>query len=239
MWFECLAQQTLRPDGFVFVHSGTPMDATWQRILTEAHRHGFFTPTILHDPAPPHRREDNARFATLARLRNDLLTLARWQEPDLFLSLDTDIMLEDPHTVERLAALIRDDVCDIASPLTFLHPNGPRHWTPQDSVCWAYNFGFIPPGGATMQRPTPSEIDVWGKLVRHQIPMGCWLGNSKALACKYAWHENGEDVGFALALRDAGVECLADTSLYAWHCWSERHLPGGPEHVDRREQVAA
>lgn len=239
---DSLARQTRRPDGFVFVHSGIPRDDTWTTIVDEAKRHRFPPPTFLHDPAAPHARNDNLRFATLARLRNDLLDLARWEQADMFLSLDTDLMLEDPHTIERLVSMVRSGDCDLAAPVAFLHPLAPRHWTPGEPAGHSYNFAFMNPGQPShrrpWQRPWPADLPL-GELIRMQVPMAAWLGNTRALGCRYQDHESGEDVGFAQSLEAAGVECIVDTSLYGWHVWSERHLPGGPEHIDHREQVAA
>lgn len=242
LWMASLAAQTRRPDGFVFVHSGIPRDDTWQALVNEARRHGFPPPSFLHDPATPHRREDNARFDTLARLRNDLLDLARYEQADMFLSLDTDVMLEDPDTIERLVSLVRAGDCDIAAPVTFLHPLAARHWTPGEPVSHAYSFAFMNPGQPSHRRPwsRPYPADLpWGELIRMQVPMAAWLGNTRALNCHYGSHESGEDVAFAQSLETAGLECIADTSLYGWHVWSERHLPGGPEHIDHREQELA
>ena len=118
-YFECLAAQTRRPDGFAFIHSGRPGDATWRTIVTETSRHGFDALDLWHNPAPPHQRHDDKRFATLATLRNELLEVVRDSiQADLFLSLDTDILLEDPRTIEQLEALILAERCDVAQPVT-------------------------------------------------------------------------------------------------------------------------
>ena len=227
-WMACLASQTRRPDGLVFVHSGQPGDDTWQTIQREAARH-HFPVQISHDPAPAHPRQDNERFRTLARIRNHLLDLvAIAQEADLFLSLDTDIMLEDPRTIERLQELIDEGVCDIAQPVAFLHPGAPRHWHPSDQACWAYNFAFLPalqPADPrrVWKRPPADQLP-WGELMAIQIPMAVWLGNRRALSCRYEWHMSGEDIGFGQALEAAGVRAVVDTDLYAFHAWDERHL---------------
>jgi hypothetical protein len=228
-WFAALAAQTRRPDGFVFVHGGRIEDATWQALHDETAHHGFSDLLIRHDNRPTHPRDDNTRFATLAALRNSMLVMAQWRQADLLLSLDTDILLHDPTTIQRLEQLVTSGDCDIATALTFFHPAAPEHWTPNDEVCWAYNLGFIPSGApagerAPWQRPDPIDIP-WGSLLRIDIPMGVWLGNQRALHCRYGPHESGEDIGYGYALRDQGAVCLADTSLYCQHVWSPDHLP--------------
>lgn len=230
-WFECVAGQTRRPDGFAFIHSGRVNDPTWVACQREAARHNFSPVILYHDPAPPHRRHDNERFHTLARLRNRLLRVVRDElAADLFLSLDTDIMLENPETIERLEALVAPPFWyDIASPVAFLHPGAPRTWTPAQQPCWAYNAGWLPnPNGPLdprrgFVRPDPTEIP-WGDRVAHQVPMAVWLGTRRVLDCRYDWHENGEDVGFAHNLAAINAGCVIDTSLYARHIWADVDL---------------
>ena len=225
-WFERLAAQTRRPDGFVFVHSGPVDDATWRELYAGAARHSLPVPTVIHDDAWPHTRHDNARFETLARLRNRLLATVCDTDTDLLLSLDTDIMLEDPRTIERLEELVLAGSADIAQPVAFLHPQAPAVWQPGDEVCWAYNFGWLQPYAPSrmaLRRPHVDSL-AWGETLAIDVPMACWLGNRAAMACRYAPHESGEDIGFAQDLQAAGVHAVADTSLYAFHAWDERHL---------------
>lgn len=226
-WFAHLAAQTVRPDALAFVHSGRIGDATWRAIEDGAAGLGVRALSILHDDAPPHPRHDDRRFATLARLRNRALNEAVALDADLVLSLDTDIMLRDPFTVERLCELVAEVGCDIAGPVAFLHPAAPPAWEPGDRVCWAYNFGWLASPGdpqrCWLRRPHVNTID-WGATITADVPMGCWVANHRAAACRYEWHESGEDIGFARALQHAGCRFRVDTSLYAWHCWSAKHL---------------
>ena len=227
-WFECLARQTRRPDGLVFVHSGRPGDDTWQAIFREAARHGFHSVRIEHDPRPPHPRHDSARFETLASLRNRLLELVAGYRADLFLSLDTDVMLEDPRTIEHLQELVCDQGFDVASPVAFLHPLA-SHPENASKPCWAYNAGWWAPGGVLndpqrpWHRPAPESI-TWGDAIEIQVPMAVWLGNRRAIRCRYRPHESGEDLGFAQDLDSEGLRVIWDTSLRTRHIWSEADL---------------
>ena len=226
-WFECLAGQSRRPDGMAFIHGGERGDRTW-RVIERCAREHSFELDIQHDPAAPHPRHDDARFATLARLRNDLLAVVRdGMRADLFLSLDTDILLQDPRTIERLGALIQAGRCDLAQPVVFLHPMAPATWSPAELPGWAYNFAWLRDHPTlptpTMDRPDPREIP-WGARITIDIPMACWLGNRDAMGCEYAHHPSGEDVAFAVSLRERGVRCVADTGLYARHVWADVDL---------------
>lgn len=232
-WFECLAAQTVRPDAVVMVHSGgtVDVDRTWSAALLEARMHGFPL-CIKHDVRPPHSRHDNERYLTLASIRNEVLRLARDElKASLFLSLDSDIMLENPETIERLMRLLGDDDLDVdlVQPVTFFHPNAPATWTPDEDAAWAYNFGFWKPEGIRYDekrawaRPWPAEIP-WGAKIAIDIPMGVWLSGRDALDCRYRWHQGGEDVGFAHDLEANRLRCVVDTQLYARHIWQESDL---------------
>jgi hypothetical protein len=229
-WMECLARQTRRPDGLAFVHSGQVDDETWVSAHVEAARHDFLPVAIQHAPQPTHQRHDNDRFATLAELRNKLLTLARDHlHADLFLSLDSDVMLENPRTIEHLELLVTEQGFDIASPATFMHPLASNADIEQPPYCWAFNAGWWKPGGVLNDperpwlRPSPDTI-AWGEKIETQVPMAAWLGNRRAMDCRYRFHESGEDLGFAHDIDAEGLRVIWDTSLRARHIWCEQDL---------------
>lgn len=217
-WFACLAAQTRRPDALVFIHSGEVHDATWMTIQREAVRH-HLPSAIRHDPAPAHPRHDNARFTTLGRLRNDMLAMAHDHDAELLFSLDTDVMLENPRTIEHLEGMILSGDCDIAAPVTWMHPLG--------EGSYAYNAGWWVSEGRNGDpqrawvRPPATDIH-WDETYRIDIPMAAWLANERAIACRYEPHESGEDLGFAQDLERHHIECLWNTSLKARHIWSEQ-----------------
>lgn len=231
-WFKCLAGQTRRPDWLVFVHGGEPGDPT-ERALWDLGRAYDFGLAVVHDEQPPRPRHDNERFRTLTKSRNELLDHVQMLDADMFLSLDSDIMLEQPDIIERLEQLVVEDGHDLASPVTFLHPAAPTAWSPAEAACWAYNAGWWVPGGELdgCRRPwarPPVEDIPWGAKVTIDIPMAVWLGNRRALQCRYQWHDQGEDVGFAQELERAGLSSVWDTGMYAWHCWEPRLLDSPP-----------
>jgi hypothetical protein len=224
-WFRCLAYQTVRPDGVAFIHSGQVGDDTWHALFAEADRHGFDI-SVVHDPRAPHQRTDSARFSTLADLRNRLLELARdTMRANRFLSLDTDIMLEDLGTLERLGGML-DEGADLASVATAFHPLASDPNAEVDGQCWAYNAGWLNRSlpDRSFERPPPDQIP-WGETIKIEIPMGVWLATRQVIdTCRYRAHQCGEDIGFAQDLDEHGFECWWDTSIYAPHIWQESHL---------------
>ena len=226
-WFDAIARQTVRPQRLTFVHSGERGDATWRALLDGAKL--LNVPVQLtHVDRPPHPRTDNARFETLADLRNLLLELAiddgyaRSVRCDVFMSLDSDVILTDPTTIERLVGQING--YDLVAPRFSLHPNTVDGW--------ALNAGFWNPdstradaGTRRWYRPSPDQAEP----VRIDIPMAAWVAKRWVIqSCRYRWHESGEDLGFAQDLEEYGVHCVWMPEIRAHHVWNERALEEVP-----------
>jgi hypothetical protein len=240
-WFDRLARQTRRPDSLLFIHSGQRDDATWTALHALAGEHDLPV-LVVHEQGPTHRRHDNERFHTLARLRNELLSLALYQGADVFLSLDSDVMLDDERTVERLLGHLNAG-WDLASPLLYLHPH--------QGESWAWNAGWwqsttkliheddaevtlhLDRQGTSALRGDPRrgwyrgdrENIAWGLVEPIDIPMAAIAMNRRVLRyCRYRWHESGEDLGFAQDLERINARAAWDTGLRARHVWDETQL---------------
>lgn len=220
-WFACLAAQTRQPDALVFLHSGRRGDATWEALHDGARTLGAAA-TLAHDAAAPHQRHDPGRFRTLARLRNRALAYARvLQGADLVLSLDTDVLLEDPETLERLESWLAYGY-DVAAPITWLHPGG--------KGSWAVNAGFLTDRSddatAGWRRASANEIPP-RKALEVGFTFAVQMFGPK-VACdpraRYGLHESGEDIAFGQALRRLGARVIWDTSLEARHVWDRADL---------------
>ena len=238
-FYECLAAQTVRPDEFIFVHSGDRGDPTWDAIAVGALEHDFKV-TRLHDGAErPKKRDDRSRFKTLTRLRNTMLAVAtQTSRHDHLFSLDSDILLEDETTIEQL--LDHQHEYPVTSPLTYFHPE----------ALWTCNAGMLPvwpaPGvdlehipwnraeidSGCVESKTPQPID---------IPMACFLmSRSVYSTVRYpaVVHESGEDIGFGCALARAGFQPAWLPWLKCRHVWGPEMLEptssgGGRDEPDR------
>lgn len=222
-WFDHLAAQSRPPDGVVFVHSGHRGDETWEALRHGAALLGLDHVRVVHDPAPAHERGDPARYATLARLRNRLLAEARlFENPDVFVSLDSDVLLTDPSTLENLEGHLHAGA-DTASPVLWLASD---HQPDSE----AYNAGWwattdTGSGDRAFYRRPVAAIP-WGETVQIDVPMAAVAMNRRVLdRCRYRWHECGEDLGFAQDLDLIGARCVWDTTLVAKHVWSQAELP--------------
>jgi hypothetical protein len=156
-------------------------------------------------------------YADFASRRNRLLQMVLKREPDVFLSIDTDLMLEDPATIERLLELL--ERAPVAAPLTYLHPTGAA------SEC--FNAGWW--NGGEPASPTRAwrraTVEEAHGTIPVDIPMAAVAMRRQVVeTCCYWVHECGEDMGFAQDLDRLGYECLWDTDLEVRHCMSPEEL---------------
>jgi hypothetical protein len=222
-WFACLARQTVRPAEILLVHSGDRGDPTWAAISEGALEHGFKV-TRLHDAKDrPKPRNDRSRFHTLTRLRNTMLAVAtQTTRHEHLLSLDSDIMLEDPTTIEQL--LDAQHAYPVTSPLTYFHPA--MDWTVN-----AGNLGVWPEPGMDLDRIAWKRAEIDPACVETKtpqpidVPMGAvCMSRSVYSIVRYRWHQAGEDVGFAVNLARAGFQAAWLPWLECRHCWDETCL---------------
>lgn len=125
-WFEHLAaQEDFPPDGLEIVFNyGPSNDNTLDLIQEEAQRGRFGAVRWLTDVHGGHvgpRMWNLDRYATMVRLRNDLLGEVRRRGPDYYLSCDTDMLLP-PHTLRTLFRNI--DGFNGIAPLAFMTDHG-------------------------------------------------------------------------------------------------------------------
>lgn len=226
-WFECLAAQTRPPDEYVFVVKETEGSRTREllhELGPEVPRLSYSIDSSEYVPRDE-RNQAGAEYVytEFARRRNRLLDMAIKREPDIFFSLDTDIMLEDRHVIARLLELIES--APLSSPLLYLHPTG------EPSEC--FNAGEWMAGdlGSPKRawRRVPAEAVASARRghfpLTVDIPMAAVMMRYDVLeSCRYAYHECGEDLGFAQDLERHGYRCLWHPSIKVRHVMSERAL---------------
>lgn len=224
-WFAALDAQTVRPDEVLCLHSGDKGDPTWLAIANGAVEYGFPVKR-LHDPAErPKKRDDRTRFRTLTRLRNTMLAVAtQTTQHDHLFSLDSDILLEDPTTIEQL--LDAQHAYPVTSPLTYFHP----------AAEWTCNAGMLPvwPGpDADLEHIPWKRAEIDPVAVETETPqtidivMGCFLmARSVYSTLRYPSppSESGEDITFGCALARAGFQPAWLPWLQAKHLWGPEML---------------
>jgi hypothetical protein len=142
--------------------------------------------TIVPAPSPRQdRREWNPpRYRQMVDLRNQLLAAVREQGPDVFLSLDSDILLHPDHLKLMLEDLDRFDAV------------GAR--------CYMTTSGTRVPSWARLARGGLQRLDAEGSFVVDVI-MAAKLMTPDAFGVDYEFDLQGEDVGWSRACARAGL----------------------------------
>jgi hypothetical protein len=246
-WWECMAKQTLQPDGYLFTLGESTDDTkawlTTRRPQLVSADGDFAGSLVVHSRLPVFTRQqrqgdpnDLNRARHMSALRNELrhayaVHYRHHLPSDLFVSLDTDILLTDPTALERMVDVIkprpgarwdRPGEFDVAAPLVALHPHG------FDSGC--FNAGWWVAGNPgdyqrawhraglyeVYSRKTPVAVD---------IPMGAYATRRHVIgACRYKEHESGEDMGFADSLGRRGYTTGWLTDVRCPHVWGPSYL---------------
>lgn len=176
--------------GYVFV--GDPRrDETFKVIETS-------TDVDVHvveveDVRPTDRRQwSHKRYKRMVELRNELLVGVRENEPALFLSLDSDILLHPNALGSMIEGLERFDAVGGKCYLSHAGTGCP-------------NYGNIGREGRLIRR------DAENGLFPVQVIMANKLMTPKAYYTNYKFHLQGEDTGWSLACAEVGL-------LLGWDC---------------------
>lgn len=178
-WFDHLANQTYDPrEMVILLNYGPSGDDTLALVDQEKKRRRFRHVSVLIDRGDDHRAErqwNEARYATMTRLRNDLLDLARAFQPDFYLSCDTDMLLP-PTAVAQL-------VHDLGSEYHGIGPTA--HMASAGTCVNAFGFDGLRQGLPTRIEPVYAVFGV--KLMTPPLYRDV----------DYAVHWQGEDLGWA------------------------------------------
>ena len=150
------------------------------------------------------------RYRRMVELRNLLLGAVRHAGPDLFLSLDSDVLLHD----QALALMVEDlERFDAVGTKCYMTPTGTS----------APSYGNLGRVG-TLQR-----VDSGG-VFSCQVIMAAKLMSPRAYAVDYQFDLQGEDIGWSKACALAGVRLGWDGRVGSKHVMS----PGMLVEVDLR-----
>lgn len=145
------------------------------------------------------------RFSQMAEIRNTLLRHVRAASPDMFLSLDSDILLH-PDALTHMVGMLEH--WDAAGSACFLSkaPKVRRDGQIARGSWNLPNAGKLSPNHQLMRRWEAGAPDR-----RVDVLMAIKLMSPAAYAVDYAYHFQGEDVGWALNARVAGLR-------FGWTC---------------------
>lgn len=217
-WFEHLRAACDRAGvdvdvEFMFVGDPHRDEATWAAIATGAFGpvHPVYEPD---EPGRPDHAWEPKRYRRMIVLRNRGLREVRRLAPDAFLSLDSDILVH-PDTVAQLA----ESLGRFAAVGAFLYmstgigaPSLMRH--------------VKATGCFFRDRPQP------GSVLPVDVIMAAKLMGPAAYNVDYEYHDQGEDCGWSLACRRAGLRLGLDARTVCKHIIERRQLGADDKRYD-------
>lgn len=234
-WFSCIQNQSvsLKDIGFIFIASED--DNSTINILNTWRNHHPEVPLfeiIYPDNVKHYTHKEGTRQWTLSKyenmikLRNCLLNEVRKYQPDYFFSLDSDILLTNPATIELLIAHINDGA-DAVSPLMFMTPVGINY---PSVMSWLENNS----GRAYRKNDYPLGTYFQSDIIMAAKMMSKEVYNN----INYKMHEQGEDLGWSSNCAEKGYKLYSASYIYAIHVMWRQMLKEISEKGDSRMSIS-
>jgi hypothetical protein len=158
--------------------------------------------TDLHS-APGDHRWSQQRYHHMAALRNELLSYVRDREPEIFFSLDSDILLH-PLAIKSALGILREqpDLWAVGTKC-FLSKRSERYtnagyWTKKGHPgMWNRCLG---------SRPTRADVLIASSFMRYS-----------AYNTDYRFHRQGEDLGWSTAIHEQQGKLWFDPTCISKH----------------------
>lgn len=234
-WFAAIENQTISLDQLGFIFEVDPQDLpTIDALLSFAEQHTelqCFDIVVndkeehIHHPEG-HRSWNVLRYKTMANMRNDLLNRVVCKDPDRYFSLDSDIILEDPGTIEKLTDLT--ETLDAVSPLMYMTPAGTDF---PNVMSWAHE-----PGGYAMRKTHTYPL---GSVFQCDVIMAAVMMSKQVYHnSRYAVHRQGEDLGWSADCALKGLKLYNASHIYTPHIMSRAMLEKHRKYGDPRRPKA-
>lgn len=218
-WVRCILKQSVSMSNIGFVFEVDPNDSstiislnTWKRIDKNIPLFDI----VERSDIPHFEHQNNGRQWTLSKyhnminMRNSILSKVREYQPDYYFSLDSDVLIENPNTIELLIAHINEGA-DAVSPLMYMTPVGT-------------NFPSV-----------MSWREDWKASRDQNYPIGTYFQSDVIMAAKmmskktymtldYEFHQQGEDLGWSKKAKENNLKLYSASYIYAPHIMSELHL---------------
>lgn len=214
-WFYFIQRQTipLHEIGFVF-ELGVDDEETLQTLGAWKTQHPevrIFDIEIRNDIAhfsheEGQRQWSYSKYENMVSMRNSLLDKVKEIKPDYYFSLDSDVLLINPTTIELLQAHVNDDA-DAVNTLMFMTPFGTdfpsvMSWVEGENHKKAYRKNDYPLGG----------------YFKSDVIMAAKMMSPKTYnSSRYRFHMQGEDLGWSADCAEKGLNLYCASYIYTPH----------------------
>jgi hypothetical protein len=234
-WFYFIENQSYSLDniGFLF-ELGTDDQETYEVLLAWKRMHPevkIFDLEVRDDLThSAHeegtRRWDHNKYHNMISMRNSLLDKVKEIKPDAYLSLDSDVLLTNPNTIELLLSHINSGA-DAVNPLMFMTPFDVRF---PSVMSWIPNSGY--------EKAQRLEKYPLGRYFKSDVIMAAKMMSSDVyMNSRYEFHPQGEDLGWSKSCAEKGYELFCASYIYSPHIMGKSHMVDFLKNGDARQQV--
>lgn len=234
-WISCIERQGINPSKIGFAFEVSPDDeATINMLKMYRDRNpsiALFDINVRHDLSH-HEHEENSRMWTISKyenmvsMRNSLLEKVRQINPKYYYSLDSDVLLIDPNTINFLVSHIQDGA-DAVNTLMYMTPVGTMYPSVMNWVEDASGRGYR----------------------KEEYPLGTYFKSDVIMAAKmmskevysnvnYKLHQQGEDLGWCDNAKNLGYNLYCASYIYTPHIMSRSMLDGFLKSGDPRSKIS-
>lgn len=159
------------------------------------------------------RQWSYSKYENMISMRNSLLSKVREIKPDAYFSLDSDILLTNPNTIELLLAHTNNDA-DAVNTLMFMTPVGTEFpsvmsWVSDEKSMKAHRDNQYP----------------FGTYFKSDIIMAAKMMSKKVYNnVNYQFHMQGEDLGWSAQCAEKGYNLYCASYIYTPHIMGKIEL---------------
>lgn len=224
-WFEMIEKQTWDHNKVGFIFEASPDDEETLELLfkyqsenphlqcfdigvNSQSQHESHKEFIDHDGILRKFRQWNpTRYKAMINFRNSLLVRVQDRSPSRYFSLDSDILLENPSTLEELYWFTDKPEVDAAAPLCFM--------TPEDLGFPNVMTWVGPPGSPAFRDNDSYPISERFKV--DVIMAAKMMTRETYTKSYYTYHRLGEDLGWSYSCSRHNLSLWSVSDIYATH----------------------
>lgn len=233
-WISCIQNQGIDVSKVGFVFEASPDDEATLLMLERFKNNNPSIPVFdinIREDIPHFAHEEGTRqwsiskYENMVSLRNSLLSKVREIQPNYFYSLDSDILLTNPNTINFLISHIQSGADAVntgmfMTPVSTMYP-GVMTWF-EDQTDKAYR--------------------------KEQYPLGTYFKSDVIMAAKmmskdvynnvdYKVHAQGEDLGWSANAKNLGYNLYCASYIYTPHIMGTQMLQEFLKNGDKRGEL--
>jgi hypothetical protein len=213
-WISCIESQGIDMSKVGFIFEASRDDEATLQMLLRYRENNKSIPVFeinFRDDLAHHEHAENSRMWTLSKyenmvsMRNSLLKRARELRPNYYYSLDSDILLTNPNTINFLVSHIKQGAGAVSTlmfmtPVSTMYP-GVMNWMDE-----------------TGDKAFRKEEYPLGTYFQSDIIMGAKMMSKEVYNnVDYKIHAQGEDLGWSHNAKKMGYELYCASYIYTPH----------------------